>query len=532
MTQEKSTKTNISLRAQSAWLLFAKVVGFGFSFLLPLLIVRFLTRDQVGLYREAFLIIMNAVAILPLGFSMSAYYYLSREKERRGAAIFNILAFNFVVGALACLTLFVYPQLLGNLFQSAEITSLAPKIGVIIWIWVFSTFLETVAVANGEARTATAFIIFAQFSKTLLMTAAVVFFGTVESFLYAAIAQGVVQALILLFYLKSRFPKFWTDFRPSFFIEQLKYAIPYGLIGFLWILQTDLHKYFVAHKFSEAEFGVYAYGCFQLPLIAILAESVTAVLIPKMSQLQAKGDREEMIRLTTRAMQKLSFFYLPLYVFLLITAQTLIITLFTENYLESLPIFLINLTILPFSILLTDPIFRAFQEFGRFLLGLRVLVLLVMISVLYFGFEKLNMSGMMAIAVGAILIEKIIAETFIIRRLEFGKNHLHLLKDTGKTALIALGAGLITFPFYYETHEILYRFAENLAKGVIPDLKAGTLNFIGGSLTLTATALVFTPVYLGASYYFGIIEDEEKRYVFVIYNKLRKMLGREQIKNA
>ena len=83
--------------------------------------------------------------------------------------------------------------------------------------------------------------------------------------------------------------------------------------------------------------------------------------------MQAKDEKREMIRLTARAMQKLSFFYFPIYVFLLITAQTFIITLFTQNYLASVPIFLINLTLLPFDIWVTDPIVRAYKELGRFL---------------------------------------------------------------------------------------------------------------------------------------------------------------------
>ena len=65
-----------------------------------MLVVRYLTQEKVGLYRESFQVIMNAVMILPLGFSMSAYYFLSREKERRPAAILNILIFNFFIGGL------------------------------------------------------------------------------------------------------------------------------------------------------------------------------------------------------------------------------------------------------------------------------------------------------------------------------------------------------------------------------------------------------------------------------------------------
>ncbi|MDQ3636363.1 MAG: hypothetical protein M3405_17945 [Acidobacteriota bacterium] len=117
-----------SLKSQSAWLLIAKIIGFTFSFMLPLIVVRVLNLEQIGLYRLAFIVVTNASAILPLGFGMSAYYYLSRDEERKASAIFNIVLFNFVMGFLAFLVLFFYPQLLGNIFHSTEMTRLAPVI--------------------------------------------------------------------------------------------------------------------------------------------------------------------------------------------------------------------------------------------------------------------------------------------------------------------------------------------------------------------------------------------------------------------
>ena len=152
---DKNEKKTQSLKEQSAWLLAAKVIGFALSFVLPLLIVRALSQEDVGHYREAFQVITNAVIILPLGFSMSAYYFLAREEERRSAAVFNILIFNFVVGGLAALTLFLFPGLIGDFFKAPELTESGPLIGVLIWISIFAAFLETVAIANSEARMAT-----------------------------------------------------------------------------------------------------------------------------------------------------------------------------------------------------------------------------------------------------------------------------------------------------------------------------------------------------------------------------------------
>jgi O-antigen/teichoic acid export membrane protein len=519
--------TTISLREQSAWLLAAKIVGFAFSFALPLLIVRYLTRDAVGHYREAFQVITNAVIILPLGFSMSAYYFLAREgPERRAAAIFNILIFNFVVGGLACLALFLFPQILGNVFHNDELLHLAPKIGIVIWIWIFATFLETVAIANQEARVATVFIIAASFSKTLLMSAAVFAFATVESFIYAAMIQGIIQTFILLNYLRSRFPGFWRAFDAGFFCEQMRYAIPFGLTGVLWMAQTDIHNYFVGYKFSPSDFAIYAYGCFEVPLIAMLSESVTSVLIPRMNALQLTGDRDEMIRLMARATQKLAFFYFPIYAFLLVTANTFIITLFTQKYEASASVFVINITLLPFGVLILDPIVRSFKELGRLFLLTRLFVLTCMVGVLYFGLEYLTLTGMISVAVGAIITEKLIAESMVIHKLGLGLRHLKLLAMTAKTAAISAFAGLVTYAVYANSHEYLLDLGERFARQGFATTKLATIDFVGGALVLLVSACVFVPTYLLLANFWGVLEQEEKN---TIRSSLRRAFHRRTI---
>ena len=514
-----------SLKSQSAWLLAAKIIGFGFSFMLPLMIVRFLDQEAVGHYREAFQIITNAIVLLPLGFSMSAYYFLGRDVEKRSAAILNILLFNFVVGGLACLLLFLFPQSIGSIFKSDELTRLAPLIGIVIWIWIFSTFLETVAIANQEARIATVFIVLAQFSKALFMGAAVFAFATVESFIYAAMIQGAIQTAILLIYLRSRFPGFWRSFEPKFFVEQMKYAMPFGLAGILWMAQNDIHNYFVGNKFSSADFAIYAYGCFEVPLIAMLSESVTSVLIPRMNELQQSGDKDEMIRLTARASQKLAFFYFPIYVFLLITANTFIITLFTEKYAASAAIFVINITILPFAVIITDPILRSYKELGRKFLLTRILVLTSLIAVLYFGLPYFSMTTIIMVAVGAILIEKCVAESMIIFKLGLRWRHLPLLSNVGKTGIAAIVAGVVTYFVYSNVHVYLLGVGEQLAESALHTTKLSTLNFVGGSFVLAISALVYVPIYLFAANMFGLIEHDEKRAVRAVFEKLTPFRG-------
>ena len=99
-----------SLTARTTWLIFAKTLAFAFGFALPLLLVRRLNLADFGLYKQAFLVIGTASGILPLGFATSAFYFLPREREKRGAIVLNIVLFNAVVGGVGVLILLLAPQ--------------------------------------------------------------------------------------------------------------------------------------------------------------------------------------------------------------------------------------------------------------------------------------------------------------------------------------------------------------------------------------------------------------------------------------
>jgi len=525
---EKAQKKD-SLTRQSALILIAKIAGFALSFLLPLLIARILTQEEVGVYRQVFLVVMNAVVILPLGFSMSAYYFLNREPEKRAATIFNILLFNFVAGGLAFLTLFLYPQFLGNFFQNAELTRLAPLVGIVIWLWIFSTFLETVALANQETVAAMLFIIAAQFTKTFFMASAVVLFATVEAFIYAAIFQGVLQTIVLIFYLTSRFPKFWRAFDGKFFRRQIIYALPFGLAALLFTLQTDVHNYFVSYRFGAAGFAVYAYGCFELPLIGMLYESIGSVMIPQMSQLQSENKKREMLVVTVGAMQKLALAYFPMFIFLSIVAEEFITTLFTKAYADSVPIFRLNLLLLPFYCLIIDPIGRAFAEVGKFLLKVRVVLFFALVLALYFGIQYLDLRGIILIVIAAVLIEKFVSLTKTLQILDVRRADFYLLKNVGKTAIAALASGAALLVFYLLARNFLLEVCLDFSRDVLAfvHFEKGA-DFVGGSLFLGICFMIFGLIYLFFINLFDALETEDKE---KLQNVFRKITRRKNVKS-
>lgn len=533
---EENQEPKVSIASQGLWLLFAKVVGFGLSFILPLMVYRILTKADVGIYNQVFLVIVTVSGIIPFGVSMSAFYYLSRDKERKPFYIFNILLFNFVAGGLAFLFLNIYPQILQDIFKNEEMAKFAPQIGLVIWLWVFSTFFETVAIANQEARIATVFIISAQLTKAVFMISAVWYWGTVGAMLNAASLQAVLETIALFIYLNSRFKGFWKSFDKNLFIEQLRYAIPFGLMGILWTLQVDLHNYFIGHQFSEEEYAVYRAGCFELPLLFLLQESISSVMIPRMSQLQAKDDKREMINLTARAMEKLSLAYFPAFMFFLITAHTFITTLFTKNYADSVPIFLINIIILPTAVMILDPIVRAYPSLGKFVLNVRIFIVVLLFITLYYGIHHFNLIGMVMIVVATSLIDRVITTIKIWKTIGVKSSDIYLLKNVGKTGLATLIAGIPTYFAYHQIKQLTPYLGHQISLLLI-DLLSYVISFtpketfaesITGFLTLGFTGVIFVTVYLIGLYLLRVLADDEKEFIRLKFLEARRFLRLSQ----
>ena len=436
-----------SLTVRAAWIMSARTVAFVLSFGLPLLLVRRLDQTAFGLYKQVFLLVGTALTVLPLGFHMSAFYFLPRERERRSEVVFNILLFHFVAGGAACLALVLRPTLLASLFpESPELIAHAPALGLLLLLWVASSFLESVAMANQETKTATLFIVSMQLTRTLLLFTAALAFASVASLIYAAIIHGALQMIVLFAYLRLRFEKFWQRFEWPLLRAQLSYALPLGFAGFLYSMQLDMHNYFVSNRFDAATFAIYAIGCFNLPLIHILSDSIGSVMIPRVAELQKQNERREIVVLIARMMRKLAVPYFALYAFLLVMGREFLVVLFREQYLASWPVFAINLMMIPLGIIATayDPVMRAYPENRFFLLRVRGALLGGLFLMLWLWTERVGLAGVIALVVLVNLIERTIIAFRCGRILGVTWREFALFNDVGKLAAAAVVAGLAT----------------------------------------------------------------------------------------
>jgi len=479
------------------WIAAAKITAFAVNIALPLVIVRSLDQRDFGLYKQTFLIVGTMVTTLPLNFAMSALYFFGHEPERRHEYAFNIAVFYGVVAVAAASVLWGFPRLIDWMSGGDGLYPLAPEVSLVVLLWVFSSFLETLMIADGDYRSAGAFLALAPIARSLLLIGAVLFSATLEALLLAAIAYGVLQGAWALVYLRRRFPSFWQSFRWQALRDQTAYILPLSIVGLLWTVMTDLHNYWVSIRFGPTAFAVYSVGCFQLPLVAILAESVAGVVIPQLSALQRRGEHREVVRATMEILRSLAIVYFALYFFLLACGPLFLEVLFTKAYAASWPIFAVNLTMLPVSVVLLDPIVRAYPRYRFFLLGIRVAFIALLIALLWIGTARFGPIGAIVAMVIAMTGERLVLIAKITADFGLAPEDKRQLRDTLTIAGAAAFAGVVTLA------------AESALRAELPLAR------------LALCALVFGIVYLFVIASLGIIREEDRARVRLVLTSLR-----------
>jgi O-antigen/teichoic acid export membrane protein len=433
-----------ALTKRAALLAAARVIAFALTIPLPLVLVRTLSQSEFGLYKQVFQIMQTVLALSGLSVNMSVLYFLPRNPDKKPQIALNVLAFYAVVGSVVALVFAAYPGWITLIFKGDGLVPHIPMLGVAILLWLLSTVLEVVAVADNDIRSASLFIVVVQLTKSALMMLAAVLFGTVHAIVIAAVLQGALHCLIMFVYLNKRFGRFWGTFDWKLFKAQLANAIPFGIGALAYGMQADLHNYFVSHYFDPDQFAIYAVGCFQLPLLAMLFDSVTSVLIPEVARREARADYAGIVELWAAAIRKVALFFIPAHALLFVVRHEFIITLFTKDYAAAAPIFAINLLNLFLYVALPTSILRSFDKLKYFRLRLSLIMIPIAGAALYTGIHAAGLVGAITAFFIVQTLDLSILLAALARRLKMSPRDIRRLAPVLRTVAAAAVAVLTT----------------------------------------------------------------------------------------
>lgn len=464
-------------------LMSGRVLAFAATFFIPVVLARVFDQAEFGTYKQLFLIFGTLFGIAQLGMAQSLFYFLPVAPVKGGRYVTNSILVLTAVG-LVCLGSLEMAgsriaQLLGNSALSGHVT----LIGIYLLLMITSAVMEITMISRKRFLLAASAYAFSDVVRAAFFILPALLIQQLQWVLAGAVVFASARLVGTLFYV-------WHEFGgelsvdAELFRKQLAYALPFELAVLVEALEVNFHQYAVSYYFDAATFAIYAVGCLQIPLVDFVSEPVSNVTMVRMSQEVKDRRNEAVLAIWHDTTRKLAVIFFPLVGLLVVTARELIVFLFTENYLASVPIFMVWSTTILLPVLQTDAVLRVYAQ-TRFLFSLYTVRLLLVVGLIGWFLSAFGLPGAALITVFAAFVAKGLSLVRMKVLMDTRLSRILPWKDLGAIFVVAFAAGLAAL-----------MVKSQLAIPTLP--------------LLFVTAVVYCVSYLTVSLWFNVINKEER----------------------
>jgi len=145
----------------------------------------------------------------------------------------------------------------------------------------------------------------------------------------------------------------------------------------------------------------------QIPVVDLVATTVCNVMMVGMSTAIHSGRESHVIDLWHDTVRKLALVFFPLTGLLLLVAHDVIIMLFTETYVASIPIFMVGVTAVMFAAIPMDGVMRVYAK-TNVLLAINLVRLAMIALLIHWSIRSFGLVGAMLVTVLALALGKVI----------------------------------------------------------------------------------------------------------------------------
>ena len=410
-------------------LIAANFVKYAVGFVMPMVLVRLLDKEDYGTFQQLQLIGAMVAGILFLGLPSSIYYFYQREgAHTRRVLIVQTVAMLVASGLVAVAVLLLGAPSLGRLMNNPALSSFLPIFALSVGLGIAGEHFVHFMIAQDRYGVAVAFETVETAVRVAVSLIPLLAGYGLPGLVWALVALSLVRAMVRNVLLLNGIG--W-DLRVSreqrFVREQLGYSIPMCLTILVGICVGALDRLIISANFTPKDYAVYTVGALEIPLDTIFQVAVANVLRATLPSLVQEGRFDEIVRLVRESTRRLSMIMLPSFVFLMGFAYEFITLLFTTSYADSVVVFRIYLFLVPLHMMILSPIPQAF---GRTRINFYIVAGMTVPHVIA-SFLLLKWVGYLGPAIASMITTWVIAALYLV----VGARLLH----TSPLALLPLG---------------------------------------------------------------------------------------------
>jgi O-antigen/teichoic acid export membrane protein len=340
-----------SLSFQASIYALGKIGSFVISFFIPVLLVRIFTKMEYGTYAQFMLIYLFLVHILRFGFETSLFYHIPRYPNIRAFLVSNIYILYTILGVLCFFVLYFFRENIAGLLNSPILIELIPYCGFFIFFSLISFAFESLLIIQKHAKLAALLSFSSEVLRGLLIITFALIYRTIEGVALSLVIFSFIRFTAFTVYVQFQWGFSFKRSNWNYFKSQLKYSYPLGLSSLLSNISNRVDKFAISSFFTPEMYAIYSAGNFKVPFISQIFVSIGEVVLPRAVMYIKQNNIPELVNLWNRYVTRLSFISIGVFFLIQVLGTDLITLIYTENYINSVPIFKIITAIILFRML-------------------------------------------------------------------------------------------------------------------------------------------------------------------------------------
>jgi O-antigen/teichoic acid export membrane protein len=324
-----------SLTRRTLILALCRALNYGVILLSPIFLVRIFDVTSYGQYREFVLYYFLITGLLIFSVGVNPLYFIAKYPEKARQIISHTAIILFAISIVGSIGVFLARNYI------LDRTSYDFIAALILYVFFFLNLEYFESYSLGRKRSD--HVLYYSATRALLRIATIItvayFTRSVIAVIWAIVALEVLKCIFMLIVSRKLFT---LKLDAQLLKEQVRYIVPLGSSNAITRVNVDLAKLVVSTTLGVNGLAIYSIGNYQVPIIHAVRSSIMDVLFPEMT----KADEMERMLMWKRAAVVLCFLVFPVFVVFFWNAETVIVTLFGEKYINAVPIFKVYLTLM------------------------------------------------------------------------------------------------------------------------------------------------------------------------------------------
>ncbi len=324
-----------TLKNQAKALFIGNILGIIFQFLIPSILVRFISQEDFGIYRQFQLIALTFVGTLGMGLQSSLFYFYPISNGSNKAKIIQQTLFLFIlILTLFSLLLYFFGDEILIYLNFQDFIDYKWYLYLFITFMIMSSIISIIFTLEKKTRLNKLYPSVEKISNFFIFLIVIQFVTGYEGPILALVLFSLVR---LIYFLLYSLPYLRKIFLPSWqrIKEQLVYSIPFGFALILNQISVKFDKFFINQYISPEEFGVYSIAFLGIPVLKQFFTSIHNVVVPEISKFFANGNKVKAIVLWQKTVDRTSSVTIPAVTLFWLMANEIITILYTKAYIEA-----------------------------------------------------------------------------------------------------------------------------------------------------------------------------------------------------